>query len=85
MHTQKTSSGACHFVIKESRNLNFSPHLNAGNTRDLEWNFEGVEYDPMWPNDYEKVVKGKLIIFSLNLLVTLWFILINYFVSTMMH
>uniref|UniRef100_A0A1B6DNJ9 Splicing factor 45 n=2 Tax=Clastoptera arizonana TaxID=38151 RepID=A0A1B6DNJ9_9HEMI len=42
---------------KESRNLNFSPHLNTGNTRDLEWNFEGVEYDPMWPNDYEKVVK----------------------------
>ncbi|KAF6209569.1 hypothetical protein GE061_015317 [Apolygus lucorum] len=24
---------------------------------DLDWNFTGVEYDPMWPNDYEKVVK----------------------------
>ncbi|XP_069679771.1 splicing factor 45 isoform X2 [Periplaneta americana] len=27
-----------------------------GIPRDTEWNFEG-EYDPMWPNDYEKVVK----------------------------
>jgi len=27
-----------------------------GMPRDSEWNFEG-EYDPMWPNDYEKVVK----------------------------
>ncbi|XP_047114726.1 splicing factor 45 isoform X2 [Schistocerca piceifrons] len=25
-------------------------------SRDLDWNVEG-EYDPMWPNDYEKVVK----------------------------
>jgi hypothetical protein len=29
--------------------------------RDTEWNFEG-EYDPMWPNDYEKVVKGEKIL-----------------------
>jgi hypothetical protein len=29
--------------------------------RDTEWNFEG-EYDPMWPNDYEKVVKGERIV-----------------------
>lgn len=27
-----------------------------GMSRDSEWNFEG-EYDPTWPNDYEKVVK----------------------------
>ncbi|KAK9502092.1 hypothetical protein O3M35_012688 [Rhynocoris fuscipes] len=24
---------------------------------DLDWNFSGEEYDPLWPNDYEKVVK----------------------------
>lgn len=41
--------------------LIFSPHQNnaPGGMHDLDWNFEGEEYDPMWPNDYEKVVKGK--------------------------
>ncbi|KAJ9586867.1 hypothetical protein L9F63_019549 [Diploptera punctata] len=29
-----------------------------GIPRDSEWNFEG-EYDPAWPNDYEKVVKDR--------------------------
>uniref|UniRef100_T1I7S9 Splicing factor 45 n=1 Tax=Rhodnius prolixus TaxID=13249 RepID=T1I7S9_RHOPR len=24
---------------------------------DMDWNFSGEEYDPLWPNDYEKVVK----------------------------
>lgn len=42
---------------KESKNLNFSPHQNSISARDLDWNFEGLEYDPMWPNDYDKVVK----------------------------
>lgn len=32
-----------------------------GIPRDTEWNFEG-EYDPMWPNDYEKVVKGETVL-----------------------
>jgi len=27
------------------------------NADDLDWHFEGEEYDPLWPNDYEKVVK----------------------------
>ncbi|XP_065223433.1 splicing factor 45 isoform X2 [Planococcus citri] len=25
--------------------------------RDMDWNFEGNEYSPLWPNDYDKVVK----------------------------
>jgi hypothetical protein len=25
----------------------------------MDWNFEGNEYDPMIPNDYERVVRGK--------------------------
>lgn len=25
----------------------------------MEWNFDGNEYDPMIPNDYERVVRGK--------------------------
>lgn len=29
------------------------------NVRDFDWNVAN-EYDPMWPNDYEKVAKGKL-------------------------
>ncbi|VVD01333.1 unnamed protein product [Leptidea sinapis] len=28
------------------------------NVRDFDWNVAN-EYDPMWPNDYEKVAKGK--------------------------
>lgn len=31
------------------------------NVRDFDWNVAN-EYDPMWPNDYEKVAKGKLYI-----------------------
>lgn len=27
------------------------------NVRDFDWNVAN-EYDPMWPNDYEKVAKG---------------------------
>lgn len=29
------------------------------NVRDFDWNVAN-EYDPMWPNDYEKVAKGSL-------------------------
>lgn len=29
------------------------------NVRDFDWNVAN-EYDPMWPNDYEKVAKGEL-------------------------
>lgn len=29
------------------------------NVRDFDWNVAN-EYDPMWPNDYEKVAKGNL-------------------------
>jgi len=25
----------------------------------MDWNFDGNEYDPMIPNDYERVVRGK--------------------------
>lgn len=25
----------------------------------MDWNFDGIEYDPMIPNDYERVVRGK--------------------------
>lgn len=28
------------------------------NVRDFDWNVAN-EYDPMWPNDYEKVAKGR--------------------------
>lgn len=28
------------------------------NVTDFDWNVAN-EYDPMWPNDYEKVAKGK--------------------------
>jgi hypothetical protein len=28
-----------------------------------DWQVEG-EYDPMWPNDYEKVVIGKKLLFT---------------------
>ncbi|XP_046661203.1 splicing factor 45 [Homalodisca vitripennis] len=44
---------------KDARGLTFSPHQNnvTGSFQDMDWNFDGVEYDPMWPNDYEKVVK----------------------------
>lgn len=49
------------FGFKDARSLNYSPHQNsAGPTQDMDWIFDGAEYDPMWPNDYEKVVKGKL-------------------------
>lgn len=48
--------------LKDARSLNFSPHQNSvGATQDMDWIFDGAEYDPMWPNDYEKVVKGKLL------------------------
>lgn len=26
----------------------------------MDWNFDGNEYDPMIPNEYERVVRGKL-------------------------
>lgn len=39
-----------------SGNYTFGHSPNAA-AKDLDWNFDGVEYDPMWPNDYEKVVK----------------------------
>ncbi|XP_039295380.1 splicing factor 45-like [Nilaparvata lugens] len=26
-------------------------------SKDPDWTFDGAEYDPLWPNDYEKVVK----------------------------
>lgn len=26
----------------------------------MDWNFEGIEYDPMIPNDYERVVRGNI-------------------------
>lgn len=29
------------------------------NVRDFDWNVAN-EYDPMWPNDYEKVAKGMI-------------------------
>lgn len=32
----------------------------------MDWNFDGNEYDPMIPNDYERVVRGKL---QLNIIV----------------
>ena len=32
-----------------------SPYMGSS---DPEWKFNN-EYDPLWPNDYEKVVKGK--------------------------
>lgn len=25
----------------------------------MDWNFDGNEYDPLIPNDYERVVRGK--------------------------
>lgn len=25
----------------------------------MDWNFDGNEYDPMIPNEYERVVRGK--------------------------
>lgn len=25
----------------------------------MDWNFDGNEYDPIIPNDYERVVRGK--------------------------
>lgn len=31
--------------------------LTTFNVGDLDWNVAN-EYDPMWPNDYEKVAKG---------------------------
>lgn len=49
------------FGFKDARSLNYSPHQNsAGPTQDMDWIFDGAEYDPTWPNDYEKVVKGTV-------------------------
>lgn len=31
---------------------------------DFDWNVAN-EYDPMWPNDYEKVAKGKTFLFNM--------------------
>lgn len=47
--------------LQDGRQVGFSPHQNnvIGSAPDMEWNFDGIEYDPMWPNDYEKVVKGR--------------------------
>ncbi|RZF48542.1 hypothetical protein LSTR_LSTR011157 [Laodelphax striatellus] len=43
------------FFTKDGRaDFGFGHHQTA---KDPDWNFEGAEYDPMWPNDYEKVVK----------------------------
>lgn len=25
----------------------------------MDWNFDGNEYDPLIPNDYERVVRGE--------------------------
>lgn len=32
----------------------------------MDWNFDGNEYDPMIPNDYERVVRGKYMIYFLS-------------------
>lgn len=45
-----SNSSFGNYSSKEAKNVQ-----NAA-VRDTEWNVEG-EYDPMWPNDYEKVVK----------------------------
>ncbi|XP_075234806.1 splicing factor 45 [Lycorma delicatula] len=43
---------------KDGRGGNYGfGHQGNITAKDLDWNFDGVEYDPMWPNDYEKVVK----------------------------
>lgn len=34
------------------------------NVHDFDWNVAN-EYDPMWPNDYEKVAKGKCMCWSI--------------------
>lgn len=48
---------------EEESNTNISTpqakNLTASlSVRDFDWNVAN-EYDPMWPNDYEKVAKGK--------------------------
>ncbi|XP_014256429.1 splicing factor 45 [Cimex lectularius] len=32
-------------------------YLRTNYSEELDWDFTGEEYDPLWPNDYEKVVK----------------------------
>lgn len=48
---------------EEETNINIttpqSKNLAASlSVKDFDWNVAN-EYDPMWPNDYEKVAKGK--------------------------
>ncbi|KAL1130333.1 hypothetical protein AAG570_013271 [Ranatra chinensis] len=36
---------------------NSNEQSTKGKIKDLDWSFDEAEYDPSWPNDYEKVVK----------------------------
>lgn len=44
-------------VNENSPSLQASTLSSSFNIGDLDWNVTN-EYDPMWPNDYEKVAKG---------------------------
>ncbi|XKL65154.1 hypothetical protein PGB90_005240 [Kerria lacca] len=41
---------------KDLKNISFAC-VGEPQARDMDWNFEGNEYSPLWPNDYDKVVK----------------------------
>lgn len=52
LNSKKEEEEAEEMLMKE--NVRNSENFVAD---DLDWNFTGEEYDPLWPNDYEKVVK----------------------------
>ncbi|KAK7598209.1 hypothetical protein V9T40_006444 [Parthenolecanium corni] len=40
-----------------AKNVSYTGAGEPQQARDMDWNFEGNEYSPLWPNDYDKVVK----------------------------
>lgn len=53
LNSKKDDEDAEEMLMKESAKQNNDSFI----ADDLDWNFTGEEYDPLWPNDYEKVVK----------------------------
>lgn len=47
------------YFVQDVKNISFAC-IGEPQARDMDWNFEGNEYSPLWPNDYDKVVKGIL-------------------------
>lgn len=48
------------FVQETAKNVSYTGAGEPQQARDMDWNFEGNEYSPLWPNDYDKVVKGSI-------------------------